>query len=539
MRVRVGSATPSNVSANASVRGQSGRTSPASELKRKASESVGEDSDSAKRTRNAASAHSAHSAAQSGSSKPLPLRKVLTTLITQFVKIDKHGIFYFPVKREAVPDYFAIIKQPMDFTTMKSKISLDQYPDLASFRADFELICSNAMLYNKPETIYHQEAQRLLDEGEALIVKYENRVGTIQPKNPKTPKSQPKSHQYISPVASASAVSTPVAASNASNAQSHESKSVTPIHASNASSNAHSNAHAQLAATPKSVGATYAPAHATPTQALPNARPANNPTMRYGLYQASTPTGASAPLSGAAQAASAAQQAASAASPMPNPTIYPNHIQNNIGANAAITPSVAPVASIAPTQVFGEFNAAEIFPELNLEHYLNSFVRWSSSFSGIAAKFANEHLKRAANSKSLLGIQFVQVPRSLLDQVKHVQSDAKAVWGITQEEKDSLASLSEFGFDMSFLSEYDAAKDPAAAADLPGGVCVQRLLDQNFVILNQLRNVSGPDRPVGSVASDEERRLALLLNRSLASLASRISATDNGKNVQIARTAFS
>ena len=55
----------------------------------------------------------------------------------------------------------------MDFFTMKSK--LPNYTDLASFRADFELICNNAMTYNTVDTIYHKMAQKMLHYGQKLF----------------------------------------------------------------------------------------------------------------------------------------------------------------------------------------------------------------------------------------------------------------------------------------------------------------------------------------------------------------------------------
>src|SRR5437762_1918896 len=49
----------------------------------------------------------------------------------------------------------------MDFSTMKKKINQDEYSNILEFRADFELMCDNAMKYNRPETIYWQAAKKL------------------------------------------------------------------------------------------------------------------------------------------------------------------------------------------------------------------------------------------------------------------------------------------------------------------------------------------------------------------------------------------
>ena len=59
----------------------------------------------------------------------------------------------------------------MDFSTMKRKIQQDEYSNILEFRADFELMCDNAMKYNRPDTIYWQAAKKLLATGSKLMNK--------------------------------------------------------------------------------------------------------------------------------------------------------------------------------------------------------------------------------------------------------------------------------------------------------------------------------------------------------------------------------
>ena len=47
-----------------------------------------------------------------------------------------------------VPDYYEIITEPMDLSTMMSKIDLHQYQTVQDFLGDIELICRNALEYN-------------------------------------------------------------------------------------------------------------------------------------------------------------------------------------------------------------------------------------------------------------------------------------------------------------------------------------------------------------------------------------------------------
>lgn len=49
---------------------------------------------------------------------------------------------------EEVPDYQDVISQPMDLSTMVTKIDQHKYTNVKSFLADIDLICSNALEYN-------------------------------------------------------------------------------------------------------------------------------------------------------------------------------------------------------------------------------------------------------------------------------------------------------------------------------------------------------------------------------------------------------
>lgn len=47
-----------------------------------------------------------------------------------------------------MPDYYEIIKKPMDLSTIMAKIDLHLYTNAAAFMDDILLICSNALEYN-------------------------------------------------------------------------------------------------------------------------------------------------------------------------------------------------------------------------------------------------------------------------------------------------------------------------------------------------------------------------------------------------------
>ncbi|XP_059690597.1 ATPase family AAA domain-containing protein 2-like [Gavia stellata] len=61
-------------------------------------------------------------------------------------RFDREFLFSLPNKE--VPDYDAVIKQPMDLSAVLSKIDLHQYLTAGDFLKDIDLICSNALQYN-------------------------------------------------------------------------------------------------------------------------------------------------------------------------------------------------------------------------------------------------------------------------------------------------------------------------------------------------------------------------------------------------------
>ncbi|XP_077365895.1 ATPase family AAA domain-containing protein 2B isoform X2 [Festucalex cinctus] len=69
--------------------------------------------------------------------------------VTKRLATDKRfNIFSKPVDIEEVSDYLEVIRQPMDLSTIMTKIDKHQYLMAKDFLADIDLICSNALEYN-------------------------------------------------------------------------------------------------------------------------------------------------------------------------------------------------------------------------------------------------------------------------------------------------------------------------------------------------------------------------------------------------------
>ncbi|CBQ71306.1 related to Peregrin (Bromodomain and PHD finger-containing protein 1) [Sporisorium reilianum SRZ2] len=91
-----------------------------------------------------------------------PFHADLRAAIAKFEAVDKYGFFAQPVSKMDVPDYYDIVKEPMDWATIKDKITNKTYDSVEDMRQDVLKIAANAMTYNKADTPYHKAASKIL-----------------------------------------------------------------------------------------------------------------------------------------------------------------------------------------------------------------------------------------------------------------------------------------------------------------------------------------------------------------------------------------
>ncbi|EHH26369.1 hypothetical protein EGK_16322 [Macaca mulatta] len=107
----------------------------------------------------------------SAENESTPIQQLLEHFLRQLQRKDPHGFFAFPVTDAIAPGYSMIIKHPMDFGTMKDKIVANEYKSVTEFKADFKLMCDNAMTYNRPDTVYYKLAKKILHAGFKMMSK--------------------------------------------------------------------------------------------------------------------------------------------------------------------------------------------------------------------------------------------------------------------------------------------------------------------------------------------------------------------------------
>ncbi len=69
--------------------------------------------------------------------------------------------FKDPVSKEDVPNYYDIIKDPIDMRKIEEKIKGNQYKDREQFIKDIQRLFNNCRTYNQPDTLYYKCACNL------------------------------------------------------------------------------------------------------------------------------------------------------------------------------------------------------------------------------------------------------------------------------------------------------------------------------------------------------------------------------------------
>jgi hypothetical protein len=96
---------------------------------------------------------------------------VLKSLLDKVIKNDnaRGGVFSEPVPRKEFPEYYEMIKKPMDYGTMTAKLENDEYRSAQAMQKDFVLIMSNCVEFNSTNSDIVKEARRQVLERPTLL----------------------------------------------------------------------------------------------------------------------------------------------------------------------------------------------------------------------------------------------------------------------------------------------------------------------------------------------------------------------------------
>ncbi|CUM62914.1 uncharacterized protein PRCAT00000474001 [Priceomyces carsonii] len=90
-----------------------------------------------------------------------PHYNFMVSLLSEMTNHPSAWPFAVPVNKDEVGDYYEVIKEPMDLSTMEQKLEADKYDSFDQFLYDARLIFNNCRSYNAESTTYYKNATKL------------------------------------------------------------------------------------------------------------------------------------------------------------------------------------------------------------------------------------------------------------------------------------------------------------------------------------------------------------------------------------------
>ena len=120
--------------------------------------------------------------------------KYCSSLLRSIRKHKDVGPFLLPVDPIAlgIPDYFTVIKQPMDISTIAKKLEKCEYESPEAFIDDFRLMIANCFAYNAPETTVYKMGQSIEKQFNNLLSKMPTEVPSLADLDSSNAKNTPR-----------------------------------------------------------------------------------------------------------------------------------------------------------------------------------------------------------------------------------------------------------------------------------------------------------------------------------------------------------
>lgn len=108
--------------------------------------------------------------------------EILVNIVDHCISGDSSRMFHTPVKKSEVPNYYDVVKNPIDLSTMKSKAKRCEYKTIDDFSKDFELLKSNSVLFNGEGHFVTNLASEIVEKAGYLIIADENQLKELEQK---------------------------------------------------------------------------------------------------------------------------------------------------------------------------------------------------------------------------------------------------------------------------------------------------------------------------------------------------------------------
>ncbi|QRV87412.1 bromodomain associated protein [Ceratobasidium sp. AG-Ba] len=97
---------------------------------------------------------------------------VIGMVHSQISQLRGGNIFHNPIKKSEAPDYYEIVRRPMDLKTVKGRIKDGLVSSTDHFKRDVYLMFANAIMYNRPGTSVNDIAAEMMLESEKHIADF-------------------------------------------------------------------------------------------------------------------------------------------------------------------------------------------------------------------------------------------------------------------------------------------------------------------------------------------------------------------------------
>jgi len=107
---------------------------------------------------------------------------LMEDIVDNCVKFDVTKLFHQAVKKKDYKDYYELVLNPMDLTSMKNKTKRCEYINLQQFKDDIDLIVNNSRLYNGEEHEVTVHAVKMRNYAHAKIEENKTKLSEIEKK---------------------------------------------------------------------------------------------------------------------------------------------------------------------------------------------------------------------------------------------------------------------------------------------------------------------------------------------------------------------
>ena len=94
-------------------------------------------------------------------------------LLTEVSNHTHGNLFHAPIKEQDAPDYYTLIKNPLDIKTIKARIKEGSIASAKELQKALAGMFANSLIYNRPGTEVHRMASEMFAASEDIFRRYE------------------------------------------------------------------------------------------------------------------------------------------------------------------------------------------------------------------------------------------------------------------------------------------------------------------------------------------------------------------------------